>query len=297
MDAILVAGPTAGGKSALAMRLAAERDGTVVNADSMQVYSTLRVLTARPSPADEARVPHRLYGHVDPREDYSVAAWARDVRETLADLRKRRRVPVIVGGTGLYFRALLEGLSDVPPIDPDVRAHVRAALIERGAPALHATLVEEDAASASRLRPSDGQRVARALEVVRSTGRSLGEWQRSTAPPILTAERCERHLVMPERPVLHERIARRAARMLDGGADGPAAREVEVLRALDPPPNATATKALGVATVGALVDGEIGPDEAVRRLTVETRRYGKRQMTWFRNQFDAGWHRHDVPPG
>ena len=288
-DAILVAGPTASGKSALAMRLAEERGGAIVNADSMQVYSVLRVLTARPTAADERAVPHRLYGHVDPREDHSVARWASDVATVLRELRAEGRLPVITGGTGLYFRALLDGLSQVPPIDPAVREAVRAALTEEGPAVLHAMLAGEDRDGAARLRPTDGQRIARALEVVRSTGRPLHEWQRAADVPILNRDACERHLVMPERALLHERIAARAARMLRGSGESAAADEVRALRRLRPPAAATARKALGVAAVERLIDGEIDGEEAERRLVVDTRRYAKRQMTWFRNQFDAGW--------
>ena len=288
MEAILVAGPTASGKSALAMQLAERHGGTIVNADSMQVYATLRTLTARPSQADEARAPHRLYGHVDPRRDYSVAIWAEEVAQVLRELGEEGRLPVVTGGTGLYFQALLEGLSPVPPIDPAVREEVRRTLEERGAAALHAVLARADGEGAARLRPSDGQRIARALEVVRSTGRPLRAWQ-GEGVPILPARACRCILVMPERPLLHERIARRARAMLDGGASGAAAAEVRALDALDPPPAATARKALGVATVAALIEGRIDRAEAERRLTVETRRYAKRQMTWFRNRLDERW--------
>ena len=294
-DAILVAGPTASGKSAFAMRLAGERGGTVVNADSMQVYSRLRVLTARPTAADEACVPHRLYGHVDPREDYSVARWAADVAAVLRGARAEGRVPVVTGGTGLYFRTLLDGLSDVPPIDPTIRQAVRDALHEEGSAVLHAMLVSEDREGARRLRATDGQRIARALEVVRSTGRPLHVWQADKGAPLLVRERCERHLVMPERGLLHRRIAARAAVMLDGGTSSAAAKEVQALRRLDIPPGATAGKALGIGIVGLLLDGEIDTGEATRRLTVETRRYAKRQMTWFRNQLDANWTVRNVP--
>lgn len=293
VDAVLVAGPTASGKSALAMRLATQlagrlagEGGTVVNADSMQVYSGLRVLTARPSAADETRVPHRLYGHVDPRETYSVARWTEDVTRALAELRAAGRVPIVTGGTGLYFRALLHGLSPVPPIEPAIRATVRAALERDGAAALHGQLGREDPEGARRLRPSDGQRVARALEVVRSTGRPLHAWQGAPARPILSGT-IARLLVMPPRAELHERIARRTRAMLEGGRDGPAAAEVRRLRALDPPAT-TAARALGVSTVSRLLDGAIDHAEAERRLTVETRRYAKRQSTWFRNQLQ-GW--------
>ena len=293
MDVILVAGPTASGKSALALTLAvrearAGRAATIVNADSMQVYGVLRTLTARPSEADEALAPHALYGHVDPRHAYSVAQWLEDVRRVLARCREEGRTPIVTGGTGLYYRALLEGLSGVPPIDSEVRATVREALSREGAPQLHAALATIDPRGAAALRPSDGQRVARALEVMRSTGRPLREWQGS-GRGILDAERCERHLVMPERPVLHARIERRARLMLEGGVKSEAALEVAALLALDLPPDAPAGKALGVAALSGLLAGRIDVNEAERRLVVETRRYAKRQCTWFRNQLGSGW--------
>src|SRR4051812_37767725 len=176
--AMLIAGPTASGKSALALALAERLGGTIVNADSMQVYRDLRIITARPTPDEEARVPHRLYGHVDAAENFSVGRWLTDAQVALGEAKRADRVPVIAGGTGLYFKALTRGLSAVPPIPPEIRAAVRARLAAEGAAALHAELVRRDPASAQRIRLADGVRIARALEVTEATGRPLPDWHR-----------------------------------------------------------------------------------------------------------------------
>jgi tRNA dimethylallyltransferase len=182
---ILIAGPTASGKSALALRIAERLGGVIINADSMQVYRDLRIITARPTPADEARVPHRLYGHVDAAENYSVGRWCQDVREALAESERAGRVPILVGGTGLYFKALTQGLSAVPPTPPEIRAAVRARCDAEGAVSLHSELSRRDPAMAAKLKPGDRMRIARALEVLEATGRSLADWHRDGMPAIL----------------------------------------------------------------------------------------------------------------
>ncbi len=184
--AVLIAGPTASGKSALALELAEKLGGMIVNADSMQVYRDLRVITARPTPAEEARVPHRLYGHVDAAENYSVGRWCRDVGEVLADIAAQGRVPILVGGTGLYFKALTSGLAAVPPIPADIRAHVRGRLQSEGvAPLCMPNSSERDPVTAQRLMPNDRSRISRALEVILATGRSLTDWHRDGMPALL----------------------------------------------------------------------------------------------------------------
>jgi tRNA dimethylallyltransferase len=183
--AILIAGPTASGKSALALALAERTGGTIINADSMQVYRDLRIITARPTPDEEARAPHRLYGHVDATENYSVGRWCVDVQVALAEAKRAGRVPIVVGGTGLYFKALTQGLAAVPPTPAEIRAAVRARLAANGPEDLHAELQKRDPAMAARLKSGDGVRVARALEVFEATGRSLAEWQRDGMPAIL----------------------------------------------------------------------------------------------------------------
>jgi tRNA dimethylallyltransferase len=183
--AVLIAGPTASGKSALALALAAELDGTVINADSMQVYRDLRVITARPAPDEEARVPHRLYGHVDAAENYSVGRWCVDASAALAEAERAGRLPIVVGGTGLYFKTLLQGLAAIPAIPADVRAVVRGRLAADGVAPLYAELTERDPATAARLMPADRSRITRALEVVLATGRTLGDWHRDGMKPVI----------------------------------------------------------------------------------------------------------------
>ncbi|MGE5165305.1 MAG: tRNA (adenosine(37)-N6)-dimethylallyltransferase MiaA, partial [Sphingobacteriales bacterium] len=189
VGAVLIAGPTASGKSALALELAESLGGTIVNADSMQVYRDLRVVTARPTPEDEARAPHKLYGFVDAAENYSVGRWCRDVGETLKEIVNQQRVPILVGGTGLYFKALTTGLAAVPSIPEDIRAEVRGRLQREGAPALHAELVQLDPATARRVTINDRSRISRALEVVMATGRPLSDWHREGLPPLIDPDR------------------------------------------------------------------------------------------------------------
>ena len=273
---MLIAGPTASGKSALALALAERLGGVVLNADSMQVYADLRILTARPDPGDEARVPHRLYGHVTADRPYSVGAWLEDVRRVLAEAAAARRVPVFVGGTGLYFRALTAGLAAVPPIPEEIRAHWRARRAEGAA--LHAELARRDPAMAARLRPTDPQRVLRALEVLDATGRSLADWQAETGPPLVRD--AVRMVLETDRAALYARIDARFDAMLRQGA----LDELIRLRARGLDPSLPALRALGVPSLMAHLDGRMPLDEAVAQAKAESRRYAKRQMTWFRRQ-------------
>ncbi len=206
VDAILIAGPTASGKSALALRLARALGGAVVNADSMQVYRDLRILTARPSEAEEREAPHRLYGHVDSAENYSVGRYPADAASTIAALRTHGLIPIVTGGTGLYFKGLIEGLSDMPAVPDSVRATIRAAAEGRATPELHADLARQDAASARRLRPSDRLRVLRALEFFAATGQSLTMFQADRVPGPLAGKRLVRVFVAPDREALRTRI-------------------------------------------------------------------------------------------
>ena len=278
--AILIAGPTASGKSALALRLAEKLGGTIVNADSMQVYRDLRIITARPSPAEEARVPHRLYGHVDAAENYSVGRWCRDVAEALAETVAQGRVPILVGGTGLYFKALTRGLAAVPPIPAEIRAQVRGRLQSEGVAPLYSELAKRDPVTAQRLMPNDRSRISRALEVVLATGRSLSDWHRDGQPALIGPERAAKVFITCERRQLVARIETRFAAMLKAGA----LEEVGVLAARRLDPMLPAMKAHGVPWLIRHLDGEISLDEAAAGAVMDTRRYAKRQVTWFRNQ-------------
>ncbi|WP_020009341.1 MULTISPECIES: tRNA (adenosine(37)-N6)-dimethylallyltransferase MiaA [unclassified Agrobacterium] len=286
-DAILITGPTASGKSALALRLARERDGVVINADSMQVYDTLRVLTARPSEDEMEGVPHLLYGHVPASSLYSTGEWLRDISALLSDLHAQRRFPVIVGGTGLYFKALTGGLSDMPNIPEDIRDRLRARLVEEGAAVLHAELARRDPAMADTLKPGDGQRIVRALEVLEATGKSIRDFQQAKGPMIVDPDRAQKFVVLPERPVLHDRINRRFEAMMESGA----VEEVRALLALNLAPDATAMKAIGVAQIADMLAGRMGEAEVIEKSAAATRQYAKRQMTWFRNQMGDDWTR------
>ncbi len=282
--AILIAGPTASGKSAVALALAEKLGGTIVNANSMQVYRDLRVITARPAPAEEARVPHRLYGHVDAAVNYSTGQWLRDVTAVLDELKSEGRVAILVGGTGLYFKALTSGLAAVPPIPADIRAQVRGRLLSEGVGPLYAELLERDPATARRLMPNDRSRISRALEVKLATGRSLTDWHREGLPALIDSNRAAKIFLTCERKALVARIETRFAAMLNAGAlDEMSAFERRQLDPLLP-----AMKAHGVPWLMRHLKGEISINEAAAGAVMDTRRYAKRQVTWFRNQM-LGW--------
>lgn len=288
-DAILITGPTASGKSALALRLAAEAGGAVINADSMQVYDTLRVLTARPSEEEMEGLPHHLYGHVPATRAHSTGEWLRDVSALLPRLRAEGRLPIFVGGTGLYFKALTGGLSDMPEISQDIRCHVRLRMKEEGAATLHAELAVRDPGVAAMLQPSDGQRIVRALEVLEETGRSIAQFQGKPGPMVVDPAKARKFVVLPDRNVLRDRIDRRFASMFDSGA----VEEVKSLVSQHPDPDVPAMKAIGVTQISEMLDGRMTPQEVVERASALTRQYAKRQMTWFRNQMDDTWVRID----
>ena len=280
---ILISGPTASGKSALALQLAAERNGVVINADSMQVYRDLRVLTARPGPEDEARAPHVLYGHVPAAKAYSVACWIVDVRLVLAEARARGQTPIFVGGTGLYFKALLEGLSPIPDIPAAIRDRWRGEAKALGARNLHAQLQARDPPMADRLSPNDTQRLTRALEVLEATGRSLSHWQTIPGEPVLRPEATDRRLVMPPRAVLQARCDHRFDQMMAAGA----LDEVRALAALEIDPSLPAMQALGVRPLLRHLAGEMDLGPAVAAGKLETRHYVKRQQTWAKKHMIA----------
>ena len=277
---ILIAGPTASGKSALALALAEKLGGVIINADSMQVYRDLRIITARPSPAEERQAPHRLYGRVDAAENYSVGRWCTDAAATLAATKRYGRAAIVVGGTGLYFKALTQGIAAVPPVPAEVREAVRARLASEGVAALHAELKRHDPVAAARLMPGDRSRITRALEVVLATGRSLLEWHAENRPAGLDAGRAAKIFLAPEREALHRRIDARFDAMIAAGA----LEEVRALaeRGLDPA--LPAMKAHGVPWLIRHFGGEITLAEAIEGGKRDTRQYTKRQATWFRNQ-------------
>ncbi|HEY8612383.1 MAG TPA: tRNA (adenosine(37)-N6)-dimethylallyltransferase MiaA [Roseomonas sp.] len=277
--ALLIAGPTASGKSALALALARSLDGVVINADSMQVYRELRVLTARPSPEEEAMAPHDLYGVLPAAQAASVAWWREAALEAMARAEAAARVPILCGGTGLYFSSLTRGLSEMPAIPAVIREEARQLLAEEGPAALHARLSAADSRSAARLRPSDGQRLARAWEVWRATGRGIAEWQ-ADAPMTGPAPHDFRAILIdPPRDALRAAIAARWEAMLRLGA----MEEVRALRAQDLDPALPAMRAHGVPELSAVLDGRLSLDEAGRRVCLATGQYTKRQATWFRH--------------
>jgi len=284
--AVLIAGPTASGKSALALALAEALGGTIINADSMQVYRDLRIVTARPTAQEEARVPHLLYGHVDAAENYSVGRWCVDASAALAAVERAGRLPVVVGGTGLYFKALTRGLAAVPPIPPQIRAAVRERLERKGIAALYAELGERDAATARRLMPRDRARVTRALEVMLATGRSLTDWHAEGMKPALDAQAAVKLFLDVERAELYRRIDGRFDAMLGSGA----LDEVRALASRGLDPALPAMKAHGVPWLIRHLSGEIDLVAAVEGAKRDTRRYSKRQGTWFRHQLpDWTW--------
>ena len=285
-EAVLIAGPTASGKSALALELALATGGIVINADSMQVYRDLRIITARPSQDEEARAPHRLYGHVDAAVNFSAGAWVADAAKVLEEAKAEARLPIFIGGTGLYFKALTAGLSVVPPIPAEVREDVRARLERNGAEALHAELARRDSLAAERLNLRDRTRIARALEVVEATGRSLLDWHREGQPPLLPKDSFRAVFLAPDRDALYARIDARFDAMLDAGA----LEEVERLAARQLDPLLPAMKAHGVPALIRHLRGELSLEQAATIGRADTRHYAKRQFTWFRHQLpDFEW--------
>jgi tRNA dimethylallyltransferase len=282
---IVIGGPTASGKSALALALAERLNGTVINADSMQVYRELPVLTAQPDAAAQVRVPHLLYGTLGIEELCSAGRWLAMAQAAIAETRAAGRLPIIVGGSGLYLRSLAGGLAEIPPVPQAVREAVRARLEEIGAAAFHDELAAQDAEMAARLRPSDGQRLARAAEVLAATGRSLAAWQRDSVPPPVAGEMCS-ILVAPPRAALYAACDGRFTAMMDVGALEEA-RAVMARTDLDD--GLPALKALGLRELVAYLSGALSRQSAIEAAQMATRRYAKRQMTWFRGQFLAGY--------
>ena len=267
--------------------MAQDLGGEIVNADSMQVYGVLDRLTARPETWDLEQVPHHLYGHVSPGTAYSTGIWLDEATQAIADIRARGAIPVVVGGTGLYFRALTGGLSDMPPIPDEIRNQLRARLDDEGVGPLHAELAGLDPQMAARLRPADRQRILRALEVVLATGRSIAGFQGRGGARIVDPETARCIVLDPDRAELHSRINRRFRKMLEEGA----LDEVRELISMNVPPQHPAMKAIGVSQISGYLAGLHSVEEAVELASAATRQYAKRQMTWFRNQLDEQWER------
>jgi len=280
----LIAGPTASGKSALALAIAARHDGVVINADSAQVYADLRILTARPSAEEEASAPHRLFGHVDAADaTYSAARWAAEATRAIDATLAERRLPILVGGTGLYIRTLFDGIAPVPAIDPDLREQVRALPVAEA----HAALALLDPPAAARLNAADTTRVARALEVVRGTGRTLADWQTERVGGIGDRLDVRALILIPDRDWLNARIDQRFAEM----AETSQAEVTALLARTDIPQDAPIRRAIGVPEIAALVRGEMSKTDAIAAGSLATRRYAKRQYTWLRHQPPAAWTR------
>lgn len=279
----LIAGPTASGKSALALALAEKHRGTVINADSMQVYADLRILTARPSVDEESRVPHRLFGHIDGADAYSAARWAAEARAAIAEAHHEGRLPILVGGTGLYLRTLLEGIAPVPEIDAEIRKQVRALPVAEA----HAQLAIADPEAAARLNATDTTRVARALEVARATGKPLSHWQANTVGGIAGDIHLAPLILLPDRDWLDARIDSRFADMLDQGR----AEATALFARTDIPADAPVLRAIGVPELRALFAGETDVVQAAAAGALATRQYAKRQYTWFRRQSPEDWER------
>jgi tRNA dimethylallyltransferase len=283
----LIAGPTASGKSALALAVAELGPVTILNADSAQFYADLRILSARPDEVDMSRAPHCLFGYIDGAEACSAARWAEDARHEIARAHEAGRIPLLVGGTGLYIRTLLEGIAPVPEIDPDIRAAVRGMAVD----AAYIALRHEDPDSAARLSPADTTRVARALEVIRSTGHPLGYWHEHRAGGIADQVDLRPLILSPPRDWLIARSDARFLGMVEGGGVG----EVERLLARGLDPDLPVMRAIGVREIAAWLQGEFERDEMLETGRLATRQYAKRQYTWFRHQLPAQWRRIEEP--
>jgi tRNA dimethylallyltransferase len=283
----LIAGPTASGKSALALALAERTNGTIINADSAQVYRDLRLVSARPGPAEEARVPHRLYGYRNGEDICSAADWAVDAKAEITAAHAAGRLPILCGGTGLYLRTLIEGIAPVPEIDPAIRRTVRAL----GLGEAHTALVAEDPEAAARLRPSDTTRTQRALEVVRSTGRTLQAWQADKVGGIGDAVSLRPLILLPPRAWLHERCDARFDKIFSD--EGVA--EVRLLLERRLPALAPVMRAIGVPEIAGYLHGDLTREEALAAGKIATRQYAKRQYTWFRRQPPSDWPRYEAP--
>jgi tRNA dimethylallyltransferase len=284
---VLIAGPTASGKSALALALAEQSEGVVINADSAQVYRDLPVLSAAPTDDDLARAEHRLYGFLDGAVPWSAADWANAARREIADIHAKGRLPILAGGTGLYLRTLLDGIAPVPEIDPEVRREVREGSLEEN----RTRLEKLDPDAAARLKPADRTRIARALEVVLSTGRTLAQWQQRCEGGIGDGIELRPLILLPPRDWLYRRCDVRFARMMEQGA----VEEVKALLARKLDPELPVMRGIGVREIAAWIAGDLSREEAIAAGQQATRRYAKRQYTWFAHQPPPEWARFRDP--
>jgi tRNA dimethylallyltransferase len=280
---VVIGGPTASGKSALAMQIAARIGGIIINADSMQLYRELRILTARPSPADEACIPHRLYGVLAADQPGSAGQWLGLAQTAIGEAARQGRPAIVVGGTGLYLSALLNGLAAVPPVPAAIRAEASALYAQEGGPGLHAALRARDPVMAARLQPQDRQRLIRAYEVVAATGRSLAAWQADPPLRVALPEPVVGLALLPPRAQIYARIGQRLDAMIAAGA----LAELGALRSQGLSPELPLLKAVAVRELLAYLDGRQELQDALAGATVQTRRYAKRQLTWLRHQLPA----------
>jgi tRNA dimethylallyltransferase len=280
---VLIAGPTASGKSGAAVAIAEKLGGMIINADAMQVYKDLNIISARPGPDDEARATHHLFGHVDAAERYSVGRWLEDVEPVLQSAARHGQPAIVVGGTGLYFKALLEGLSAIPDIPSQITSHWNRQLKENGPWALHSVLMAQDIETADELDTNDGQRIVRALSVRQATGKSIRQFSNSQ-PLLKDTDVALRAVLLPDRDQLYARIEDRFDNMIKAGA----LTEVEALTARNLPGDLPAMRAIGIPELAAHLRGEQSLDDAIEKAKTNSRRYAKRQMTWIRGQM-ADW--------
>ena len=276
---ILIAGPTASGKSSLALKLAVECNGVIINADALQVYECYSILTARPNDRDIHQVDHHLYGHIPNIEGYSVGVWLNEIKALLDSLTK---TPIIVGGTGLYFKSLTEGLAYIPPTEPKIREQIQAEFEEHGLAFIQNKLKHVDPDIIVTIDIQNPRRVMRALEVFEQTGRTLSSWQADTPAPLIESENCQRIVIMPDVETTNKRITDRFSSMMDTGA----VAEVRAQMPFDP--KLPANKALGALQIAAYLDGELSKEAAIEQSVILTRQYAKRQRSWFRSNM-KGW--------
>lgn len=279
----LIAGPTASGKTALALRVAKSRDVVIINADSAQVYADLPILSAQPTESEKRSAPHRLFGYLDGRTACSAARWANDAKQAIHEAHDAGAMPILVGGSGLYIQTLLDGIAPIPEIDPELRARIRAMPVEQA----YATLEKQDPAVAAKLGPADISRISRALEVIQGTGRSISDWRKIKTGGIGADISLRPLLLLPPREWLYQRCDVRFEQMMHQGAK----EEVAALLAQNMPHDAPVMRAIGVPEISALLRGTMTEAEAIARGQIATRQYAKRQFTWFRNQAPADWPR------